>query len=404
MLALSISKELLKTETDVVLLGAYIPPADSPYYKDTDIYNGISMLEDCIMDFLSSHGDCPFIVFGDLNARIGNESVNVSINNNFDDTLYVYDIFHNKHDDDNFEYHFARVSADSVTNSFGKYLLQVCEEFGLCIVNGISEKSFSGDYTYVSNTGSSVIDYFLVSHKLVKQCMSLSVTRMVESKHMPVELTFAVENSDIAFNLHTKKCSYKRYVWDEEKTLDFYIALHSDKVKTCFEEAMSLVHIDIDLALERFNEGLKSAGACMTRKIKVGSHQQSRLWFDLECRESRKALRGKLDKFHKSHTDADRALYVQKRREYKELLRQKKLEKKESTVNALKENISNQKAFWSTMKKIQQKRPVKNSIDIGLWHSHFKDVFNHFFLTALKMSQLNVLGILMKLALKMIPG
>ena len=45
-----LSKELLGTESEVVLLGSYTPPANSVYYKETEITNGVSLTEQCIMD------------------------------------------------------------------------------------------------------------------------------------------------------------------------------------------------------------------------------------------------------------------------------------------------------------------------------------------------------------------
>lgn len=50
-----------------VLLGLYIPPPNSPYYKDPDIYNGIAILEDCILEVSKQ--------LGDLNARTKSENV-----------------------------------------------------------------------------------------------------------------------------------------------------------------------------------------------------------------------------------------------------------------------------------------------------------------------------------------
>ena len=58
----------------MVLLGSYTPPANSVYYKETEITNGISPIEQCIMDVIETVGDLPVVVFGDLNARTGSEN------------------------------------------------------------------------------------------------------------------------------------------------------------------------------------------------------------------------------------------------------------------------------------------------------------------------------------------
>ena len=148
MIALSISRDLLKTDADIILLGVYIPPIDSPYYKETDIYNGVSMLEDCILDIISSKGDSQFIIFGDLNARTASETITTDT----DDLSDLFNVMGKTHNNDSHENHFVRSSADVTVNVFGRYLLQVCNEFDMFIANGISKHNFSGDFTYISNT------------------------------------------------------------------------------------------------------------------------------------------------------------------------------------------------------------------------------------------------------------
>ena len=86
MVALKISKNLLSTKSDVILLGVYIPPANSKYYSDTNIYNGIAMLEECMLHIYETIGDLPFILLGDLNARTGSE--NVDVGDTYDDLQY----------------------------------------------------------------------------------------------------------------------------------------------------------------------------------------------------------------------------------------------------------------------------------------------------------------------------
>ena len=74
MIILKVSKDLLGTEKPVMLLGVYLPPSSSCYYHKTDIQNGVAMTEQCILDVIESLGDLPFSLFGDLNARTGNEN------------------------------------------------------------------------------------------------------------------------------------------------------------------------------------------------------------------------------------------------------------------------------------------------------------------------------------------
>ena len=59
-------------------------------------------------------------------------------------------------------YRSARKSHDSVLNDFGSGLLEMCACFDLCLVNGFVDRDLEGNFTYVSDHGSSVVDCFAV--------------------------------------------------------------------------------------------------------------------------------------------------------------------------------------------------------------------------------------------------
>ena len=114
---LKLSKELLGTESEVVLLGSYTPPVNSVYYKETEITNGISLIEQCIMDVIETVGDLPLNVFGDLNARTGSENATET---NYDDE--TFNIFA-PNDKSGLDKSTMRVSKDKEIHEFGKYCL-----------------------------------------------------------------------------------------------------------------------------------------------------------------------------------------------------------------------------------------------------------------------------------------
>ena len=70
-IASRLSLRLLGTSTDCLLVGAYLPPENSPYYEETDIYNGVSLLEELPVRVgkVVRCGDIPLIICGDLNSR-----------------------------------------------------------------------------------------------------------------------------------------------------------------------------------------------------------------------------------------------------------------------------------------------------------------------------------------------
>lgn len=92
-----------------------MPPSSSSDFHETDIQNGVATLQQCILDVIGSLGDLPYILFGDFNARTGNE--NSDFGDNVDCRL---DIFGNNGDQYCPSY---QVLKDSVQNNFGRYLL-----------------------------------------------------------------------------------------------------------------------------------------------------------------------------------------------------------------------------------------------------------------------------------------
>ncbi|KAK7484812.1 hypothetical protein BaRGS_00023986 [Batillaria attramentaria] len=58
--------ELTGDTQDLMLLCSYVPPAESPYYKDKLCKCNIPLLEQIVLDVLDTDGDCHIPVFGDV--------------------------------------------------------------------------------------------------------------------------------------------------------------------------------------------------------------------------------------------------------------------------------------------------------------------------------------------------
>ena len=91
-----------------------------------------------------------------------------------------------------------------------------------------------------------------------------------------------------------------------------------------FIEAKELIDIDVNSSIQKLNERLLTAGECMKKTTVIGKGRRQ-IWFDLECRQSRRVVRQYLRNFHNGNSDTGRASYTQKRNECKKLLRQREL-------------------------------------------------------------------------------
>ena len=147
-------KDICGCEDDVLYLAAYVPPAYSSFYthKDYDCY--ISEIDRCLDGILDKFDFSNIICTGDYNARVSNLQANCDVNDIFNpsnDMLSV-DIYDK-----------SRVSQDKELNAFGKTLLEMCVCNDLQIINGTVGIDYEGAFTYISEQGYSVVDYFIVS-------------------------------------------------------------------------------------------------------------------------------------------------------------------------------------------------------------------------------------------------
>ena len=173
------SKQLFSTEYDVAIIFTYVHPQNSKWYQQSEIDCDIANIDSCLSDILQDYKDVHFVVCGDLNGRVGVTNPYASVTEqdsppwSDDDAAYTGP---------------QRQSDDKTTNLFGTHLLTLCEVFDLVILNGFCDGDREGKFTYVSTTGSSVIDYFLCSYELLQLNLIMTVGSEILSQHFPVEL------------------------------------------------------------------------------------------------------------------------------------------------------------------------------------------------------------------------
>ena len=59
-----------------------------------------------------------------------------------------------------------RKSQDTIVNQFGEQLLEFCNIFDCFLLNGLTKFDFDDGFTFVSENGSSVVDYYVWSFEL----------------------------------------------------------------------------------------------------------------------------------------------------------------------------------------------------------------------------------------------
>jgi len=360
---MQMSRELFGCERNVLLVCAYVPPQGSVFYEldGIEVNNGIEYVETCMLELGLEYGDVDWLLCGDFNARTANlnPSCNFDVNNMNDDVFVE-----------------SRYSQDGVVNVFGRSLLQLAVAYGLTLLNGYDGCERSGCYTYVSIHGSSTIDYFVMSDCLLRCSPDVKIILSEVSPHMPIEmrincLTVNEVTSD-------KRNCIEKFVWNENEALEFVQNLTHSLQNECSQMFLPPnVDLPIDHATNVLSKCITESAESMKKSF-IHTPHRKRIpsWFDDDCKKFRKRVRNLLQKYYRTKRDSDRDLYVETRRDYKSLLRKRKVEHKKNMAGRLSDTFRNPKLFWQQVKYVSGGRQmIRNNIKIETWLDHFKSVY-----------------------------
>ena len=398
---LCLDKTILNVDKDVLYVCAYVPPEGSQFYNVLNLEkDGVSLLENCLVDNVLLDNDVYIIVNGDLNSRTSNISQTVSMETDYDDFLRIHDE------------PIERNSQDRIINSFGKSLLSMCTSLDLCIINGTCNGDRLGRYTYISDNGCSVDDYFMMSCTLYANYFEnchLEVLDRTESKHLPVKMSIDVSvlHTDVNNEHMNSNARIEIYRWRDENRNMYFENITKESFKTLIADAMNCIYVNPDIALNRFNECIKDAAMCM-KSVILPNKTKEQQWFDNECKIKRREVRKYLRHFNNStvkvnkmineqekrsnneviHNNEDienekeksyslRHDYCVARREYNRLLDRKRKLYNVEVMDRLSVSTNNAKDFWNVMHQIAPKRMYKkNSIDEKTWFAYFKELLD----------------------------
>ena len=366
-LAFIVDKSVFGVAKNVVLIFTYIPPEGSRYYSHFGYAeDGISLIENCLVEVINDLNDYYVIITGDLNSRTANASQPVLYDNCVVDDLCVSQPISD-----------GRRSQDSVINGFGKSLLNMCTSFNLGILNGRCNGDPEGRYTYITDMGSSVVDYFVMSCDLLAYIWDhchLSVQDRSESDHLPVVLSIALSEPRVVNNSGGREY-VDRFMWDSNKKETFINAFKLNHIKSKLTVAVEQIDVNIDIALDTFNNCIREAANCMKKRVPVINGKKLCEWFDHECASGRRNVRRLLKIHRRTLHSTDRHAFCKSRREYKNMLYRKKKMFNNAAMDRLLSVIDDQQSFWKTVRKIVPNRNyISNAISIEEWYKHFKDL------------------------------
>ena len=350
-------RQLFNSEKDVLVICTYIPPMGSPYYASSGESNGVSLLEECLLQLYTEHADCSLLICGDFNARTGNSNA-ASHDSYLDMRIDVLNEF--------------RQSQDSITNDFGRSLLSLCLGFDLQILNGAVDGDRDGCYTYISTTGNSVIDYFLVSCDFLPYCTYMFLRENIQTMHLCLELSV---KGNVAGTTDRKAHVITKLVWDARLSEMYTNQLQANFDKLDNEIIVTTEENEIDVICEDVTRCFVEAAKCTRKRVTYRMIRYSQPWFDIECQIAKSKLRSLLRLYRRTLITSIKLEYNRHRNLYKRLLGIKKLQYREAVTSRLLENIHDPAKFWMQIKQFSGRKYLDSRIPVDTWFEHFRKVF-----------------------------
>ena len=227
---------------------------------------------------------------------------------------------------------------------------------------------------FFSNSGSSVVDYSLLSCNMLSSvCItSLEVENMIESDHLPVVVAINVsQNAAIAVDQsnaiqeNRQTGLTEKIIWQEDKEPIFKKQLNSNKVQKTLEAAKAKLQHDVDGALGDFVECLISASQC----IWLGNATRTNIpkvlhGLTLNAEKRKEKVSKNCENFGKQEKPEDRKDYADSNKSYRRLTRIKKKKFRRNKASHLATNLKNASVFWKELKSLGGEKKVTQVIEL----------------------------------------
>ena len=377
----NIDKDFFNLDSNICICFAYIPPSDSLYFKSNDV----GFLEKLEADIRKYSDVGKVILMGDLNARTASRNDFDPQSDSFEHYIPSIDTYLDECSIDIDE----RFSEDTVVNSSGLKLLDICKCSDLRVVNGrVGEDRGIGAFTFLASTGKSAIDYALAQHSLFPSISNFIVHDMFScSSHVPIQLnikaTYTVTENNV------EEMIVDKLVWDESKIQEFNDLLNNSEVylNSIVSDVLTL-KTDVSNGIESFAKELyKNAFKIfgVRKRVILSSNQHNNTfkrqhknpWFTNECENARREFKHANKQYRRQRTPESSNLVVIKRRFFRKVNKRAKAQynnkKKSELNNAAKHNP---KKFWDLVRKYKNKYKRNGEISALEFYNHFRELFS----------------------------
>lgn len=291
---LKLHKDFFGLRKDTFLCTVYFAPKSN--------INLLELLEKDILEKYGKKGD--IILLGDFNARTGSNpdfiikdsTTHMPIDNNYYDTDSVVE---------------ERISQDHIVDKRGKDLLDLCIGNQIRIVNGRCCGNSTGKFTCYKPNGCSVVDYVLVSEKLLSQVLYMEVSDFkanCSDCHCRLSIKI-LANFERELTNNNLKDFPLRYIWNNESVLNFQNSFSHPAIE---KEIKSFIDTKINLDNDSIQTATDKIHSIFQKVCRVSLHQKrkkkkksstDKKWFDNELVHMKKLVNEKAELMSKYPKD-----------------------------------------------------------------------------------------------------
>ncbi|UYV71615.1 hypothetical protein LAZ67_8003861 [Cordylochernes scorpioides] len=329
----------LDGEMRVCMIFAYLPPNE--HYL-TNCKNLLDQIEGKIVEGYE------VLLAGDLNTRTGAMGI-------LHNTLYLPCYLTTR-----------RTSKDPVISTHSEQFIDRLDNNTLTILNARTRGDRSGNYTYISARGSSVVDYCIVSHGLLGYVHDLYIEGLPHSDHLPLIIKMDMSWGPKQVTNPTSRVK-KKYIWLPERATLFVEDLGG---------AYGFWNNSIENIMNNMVNQIKSAMVQNGMQIEIKTNNSlSKPWFDHECYIAKKFMKATLTKYIKSNRDLDRLGYVKTRNKYTSIINNKK-KKYFCEIQEKLNNTYDSSEFWKTIARFRKRNYTQGNISISDWQQFYNKLLD----------------------------
>ncbi|XP_066590796.1 golgin subfamily A member 6-like protein 25 [Prorops nasuta] len=252
-----------------------------------------------------------------------------------------------------------RRSKDKVVNAEGMRMMDIIGEMGMEVWNGKVEGDREGEFTYVGHMGRSVIDYVVGDREARMGVKEIEVEVRTESDHLPIVVRLGRKKRRRGRKM--EKAGIRRE-WKEELVEEF-----RKKVEGMEEgegEGVKERWEDLQEKMRGIVEGIKGK--------QKGGKENKRGWWDEECREKKKELRGEMRRWLRGESKKED--YRKKKKQYMERCEEKRGKWREEWSKEI-GKARGEKEIWEIIKRCRGKEESRvEEIRMDEWDEYFREM------------------------------